>query len=172
MKKNTTKRLCRTAVIAALYATLTYVFLPLAFGPIQIRPAEALCILPLLYPEAIYALTIGCALSNLSSPYLFYDLIFGTLTTFFSAFLTYLVSLFLKKDVSKLLLGGLFPILFNALVLPVFILFVSPNSGNIAYFSYVFSIFLTQSVWVYGLGSPLYYSVKRLQSKNAFLFIK
>ena len=47
----TTKRLCRAGIIAALYTALTYAFAPLAFGPFQVRPAEALCILALIYPE-------------------------------------------------------------------------------------------------------------------------
>ena len=81
MKQSITKRLCRAGIIAALYTTLTYVFAPFAFGPFQIRPAEALCLLALIYPEAIPALAVGCALSNLASPYAFYDITFGSLTT-------------------------------------------------------------------------------------------
>ena len=71
--KITTKRICRAGVIAALYAALTYAFAPVAFGSFQIRPAEALCILPLFFVEAIPALYIGCMLSNLASPFFFYE---------------------------------------------------------------------------------------------------
>ena len=47
----TTKRLCRAGLVAALYVALIYAFSPFAFGLglIQIRPAEALCILPLFF---------------------------------------------------------------------------------------------------------------------------
>ena len=46
----TTRRLCRAGIIAALYVVLTWVFSALAYnGFLQIRPAEALCILPLFY---------------------------------------------------------------------------------------------------------------------------
>ncbi len=174
MKKLTTKGLCLSAVIAGLYAVLTYVFLPLAFGPIQIRPAEALCLLPLLYKEAIPALAIGCFLSNLSSPYLFYDLIFGTLITLISALLSYLVGSFFKKEGWKLFFGGIFPVLLNAIFLPFIILFIygETEASFIAYLTQALSILITQSLWVYALGIPLYLSVKRLQKKNAFIFFK
>jgi uncharacterized membrane protein len=75
--KISTKRLCRAGVIAALYAALTYAFAPVAFGSLQIRPAEALCILPLFFVEAIPALYVGCLLANLTSPFLLYDLLLG-----------------------------------------------------------------------------------------------
>lgn len=54
----TTKRLCRAGVIAALYTALTYAFGALAYDAsiIEIRPAEALTILPLFFPEAVPAL--------------------------------------------------------------------------------------------------------------------
>ena len=67
---SSTKRLCRAGVIAALYVALTYAFAPFAFGAFQVRPAEALCILPLFFPEAVPALYVGCILSNLASPLL------------------------------------------------------------------------------------------------------
>ena len=166
MKQITTKRLCRAGIIAALYTTLTYVFAPFAFGPFQIRPAEALCLLALIYPEAIPALAVGCALSNLASPYAFYDVTFGSLTTLLAAFITYLVGAKLKKATLKIIVGGLFPVLFNALFIPFVIVFLCDGGGDsvwVAYFTFVGSIFLTQSVWVYGLGAPLYLSTARLK---------
>ena len=169
MKQITTKRLCRAGIIAALYTTLTYVFAPFAFGPFQIRPAEALCLLALIYPEAIPALAVGCALSNLASPYAFYDVTFGSLTTLLAAFVTYLVGAKLKNTTLKIFMGGLFPVLFNALFIPFVIVFLCDGGGDavwVAYFTFVGSIFLTQSVWVYGLGAPLYLSVARLKKQG------
>ena len=37
MENNTTKRLVRTAVIAALYAVLTLVLAPISYGNVQFR---------------------------------------------------------------------------------------------------------------------------------------
>ncbi len=169
MKPKITQRLCRAGIIAALYAVLTYIFLPFAYGPFQIRPAEALCLLPLFFPEAIPALTVGCFLSNLTSPYLAFDLPFGTLTTLAAACATYGVGRFLKKEPVKIALGGLFPVLLNALVLPLILLFVGGESYQslwIAYLSAAGSIFLTECIWVYILGTPLYFAVKRVKEKT------
>ena len=55
------KALCRSGVIAALYVALTVSFGSLSFlGGLQVRPSEGLCMLPLIYPEAVLALTVGC----------------------------------------------------------------------------------------------------------------
>ena len=123
MKFFSTRRLCRAGIIAALYTALTYAFMPFAFGPFQIRPAEALCILPLFYVEAIPALWIGCMLSNLGSPYFVYDVLIGSLATLLAAFSTYMVGVFLKKGGTRFAVGGLFPVLVNAFIIPVIIVF-------------------------------------------------
>lgn len=166
---NTTKKLCRAGVIAALYVALTYAFAPIAFGSFQLRPAEALCILPLFFPEAIPALAIGCALSNLASPFAIYDVPFGSLVTLAAAVCTYLIGKAAKGDGFKITLGGLFPVLLNALFIPLIIVYTSgvENGGELAlYFSSAGSILLTQSVFVYGLGTPLYFLMKKLKSKK------
>lgn len=173
----TTKRLCRAGIIAALYVALTYAFAPLAYGPFQIRPAEAFCILPLFFPEAVPALYIGCMLSNLASPYLFYDVFIGSLATLMAAFSSYLVGRFLKKEPLCLIIGGFFPVIFNAVIIPLIIVFLyggaeGYTSTSVAYFSFMGSIALTEAVWIYGLGTPLYYTLQRLQKRNAFTFFR
>ena len=171
----TAKRLCRAAIIAALYVALSLIFTPYAIGPFQVRPAEALCILPLLFPEAIPALYVGCLLFNLTSPYLLYDVLIGSAVTLLAALATYLVGVFLKNEPTKLLLGGLFPILFNAVFIPMIIVFLcGGDSGyasvSIAYWTNFGLLFLTQAIWVYGLGIPLYFLIKRLREKNLAFF--
>ena len=170
----TTQRLCRAGVIAALYVALTYAFAPIAYGPLQVRPAEALCILPIFFPEAIPALYIGCMLSNLASPYFVYDVLVGSLATLFAAFTSYLVGRFIKKEPFRLILGGLPVVLFNALIIPLIIVFLCGGaegftSVTVAYFTFVGSIALTEAVWVYGLGAPLYSAIKRFQKKREWL---
>ena len=172
-KRSSTKRLCRAGVISALYVALTYAFMPFAFGPFQIRPAEALCILPLFYIEAIPALCVGCALSNLTSPYALFDILFGTSATLLATLCTYVVGRFFKKDLIKIALGGIFPVLLNALIIPLVIVFLCGGgegyeSAWVAYAFYFLSLLLTQSVWVYGLGTPLYFIVKRLKKLPFF----
>ncbi|MBR2442329.1 MAG: QueT transporter family protein [Clostridia bacterium] len=163
----TTKRLCRAGVIAALYAALTYAFAPFAFGPLQFRPAEALCILPVFFPEAVPALYIGCMLSNLTSPFFIYDVFIGSLATLLAAISSYMVGRLLKKEPLRFILCGIFPVLFNALIIPFVIVFLCGNNGNYqsvwtAYFAFAVTLAITESVWVYGLGTPLYFSIKKL----------
>ena len=168
MKNMTPKRLCRAGIIAALYVALTYAFAPFAFGPFQLRPAEALCILALIYPEAIPALWVGCMLSNITSPYMVYDVFIGSLATLAAAFVTYMVSRFVKNTPLKLILGGLPVVLFNAALIPLIIVFLCGgnegfNSAFIAYLTYAGSIALTEAVWVYALGTPLYFTAVKLK---------
>ena len=170
--KNSTRKLCRAGVIAALYVALTYAFLPFAFGPFQIRPAEALCILPLFFPEAVPALFVGCILSNLTSPYVLFDVVFGSLATFLAATGTYFIGKTIQKDFLKILLGGLCPVLANALIIPFVIVFLCGgaegySSAVIAYFSFAFSLFITESVFVYGLGTPLYFALKKYGKRTS-----
>ncbi|MBQ7368112.1 MAG: QueT transporter family protein [Clostridia bacterium] len=172
MKNNvfSTKRLCRAGVIAALYVALTYAFMPFAFGSFQIRPAEALCILPLFFAEAVPALWVGCMLSNLASPFVLYDVFIGSLATLVGAFGSYLVGRFLKNRTGKFILGGLSPVLCNTLIIPLVIVLLCGDLGGqtsvwSAYAFYALSLLLTESVWVYALGAPLYFWLDKTQSR-------
>ncbi len=80
----------QAGLIAALYFVLTLISnaMGLAFGPIQVRLSEILCILPVFTPAAIPGLCIGCALSNLASPYGIADILIGTFATLLAAVLT------------------------------------------------------------------------------------
>ena len=83
----TTHQLATAGVIAALYAVLAYfasVF-GIAYGPIQCRFSEALCVLPFLFPAATPGLFVGCLVANLLSPYGALDIIFGSLATLLAA---------------------------------------------------------------------------------------
>ncbi len=162
-----TKKLCRAGVVAALYATLTFVFAPIAFGPFQVRPAEALCLLPLLFPETAVGLFIGCLLANLNSPYLFFDITVGALTTLIAADCTLFAGKKIKSEKKKIALGGLFPVLLNATILPVGILLLSEGPPSaMLYFAYFGGILLTQSTWVYLLGTPLYLALVKMTKNN------
>lgn len=79
--------LCEAGIIAACYAVLTYLssFLGLAYGPMQLRLSEALCILPCLTPAAVPGLALGCAIGNIGSPYGPADILIGTAATLLAA---------------------------------------------------------------------------------------
>lgn len=173
----TTKRLCRAGVIAALYVALTYAFGAIAYEGIpEIRPAEALCVLPLFFPEAVPALWIGCMLANLGSPFIMYDVPIGGLCTLVAALLTYGAGRFIKNHVLKVIVGGFFPVIINAFIIPLLIVFLcGGNEGfattSIAYWTFFGSMCATEALWIYGLGSCLYVGILGLQKKGVSVFL-
>lgn len=169
MKHASTKKLCRAGIVAALYVVLTWPLGSLAFGTMgfQIRPAEALTMLPLFYAESIPALYVGCLLANLITGNV-WDIGLGSLCSLAAAALTFLAGKFLKNTPLKLIVGGVFPVAINALVIPG-VLFL----GGSAYAGYWFmaaSLAITQAVWVYGLGVPLYFGIRALRKKGVSAF--
>lgn len=64
MKKISPKTLSRCGMIAALYTVISIVLLPISFGAVQMRAAEALTLLPVLTPLAIPGVTLGCMITN------------------------------------------------------------------------------------------------------------
>lgn len=165
--------LCRAGVIAALYVALTYAFGALAYsGFVEIRPAEALTVLPLFFPEAVPALWIGCMLANLGSPFIMYDVPIGGAATLIAALLTYVAGRLIKNHALRMALGGIFPVLVNAFIIPVIIVFLCPggaggfNSAAAAYWTYFASLCATQALWVYGLGIPLYATIAGLRKRG------
>ena len=85
-----TKKLVVSAVVAALYVLLGLLSsaLGLAWGPVQLRLSEALCVLPFLFPETAWGLFAGCWVSNLISPYGPLDMVVGSLATLIAALWT------------------------------------------------------------------------------------
>ena len=61
----TTQQMAAAGIIAAIYAALTLLLPIPQYGGIQFRVAEAMTVLPFLFPEAIPGLTVGCFLANL-----------------------------------------------------------------------------------------------------------
>lgn len=84
-------RITQGALIAALYVVLTLVFAPISFGPVQVRIAEALCILPIFTPAAVPGLFIGCLLANFIGGGIMLDVVFGSLATLIGAVCGYML---------------------------------------------------------------------------------
>ena len=83
MLKFDVKQLTLAAMVAALYTVLSYFgnIFGLTYGPIQCRFAEALCVLPFLFPATVPGLFVGCFLTNLMSTVGPLDLVLGSLAT-------------------------------------------------------------------------------------------
>ena len=105
--------LTQGALIAALYAVLTYLinYFGLSNGAIQVRISEALTILPVFTPAAVPGLFIGCLLSNLLIGAPIWDIVFGSFASLLGAVLTY----WLRRHEKW---AAVPPILSNTLIIP------------------------------------------------------
>lgn len=117
MKNDLTKRLTRTALIAAIYAVVTLAIAPLAYGNIQFRISEVLVLLAVFDPLYIGGLTLGCLIANILGPNGPMDVIFGTLATFISVYAIYLTGKLIKNYKIKLLVSSIWPTIFNGLII-------------------------------------------------------
>ncbi|MCI5479754.1 MAG: QueT transporter family protein [Lachnospiraceae bacterium] len=111
MKQNKVLFMTQAAMIAAVYVVLTVVGASFGFGPIQVRFAEALTILPFFTPAAIPGLFIGCLIGNIFGGAILPDIVFGSIATLLGAFGTYQLK-------NHALLAPLPPILANTIIVP------------------------------------------------------
>lgn len=100
------------ALIAAIYVVMTFSFTTFSSGPIQVRLAESLTILPYFTPAAIPGLFLGCLIGNLLAGSMLIDVIFGSIASLLGAVLTYLLR---KKNKY---LAPIPPIAANTIIVP------------------------------------------------------
>ena len=167
-------RVSRIGMIAATYAALTLVALlflgSLAWGPVQFRISEAVCVLALFTADAIPGLALGCALANLANIVLsgtgmlgMLDVVFGTLATALGAWFTW-------RNRRRPALALMGPVIANALIVPAYLPLMLQGIGfytipftNIAIDGaypamYLFGLVTTalgEAVVMYALGLPL-----------------
>ncbi len=161
----TTKRIARAGVIGALYVMLSLLTFAFSSGTIQLRLAEGLCLLPLFFVEAIPALFVGCFLTNVIAGCAIIEAVFGALITLLCCVMTYIVGKFIKIEWLKLLLGGVFPVLLNAFLLPL-LWYWCYGQMQFLYIAQVGILCLSQGLAVYGVGVPLYFAIKKLLEKQ------
>ena len=124
LKPQDTRALARGAIIAALYTALTVLLAPLSYGEVQIRFSEAFTLLPILMPEAVPALLVGCLLANILGGCTIFDIVFGSLATLLAALCT-------RRLREKFWLAALMPVLFNGVIV-----------GSVVHFCYSTAIAL------------------------------
>lgn len=175
MKNKKVQKIVMTAIIAAMYAALTYAqnfILPgTTSAAVQFRVSEALNVLALFTPMAIPGLTLGCVLSNIYNigSGLPLDMIFGSLATLGCS-----VSMYCLRNLkikTYPLLAMLMPALWNGVIV----------GWEIEHFfvegDFIFWDFLLQGGLValgelgvmLTLGTALYYAItKRKLDKKIF----
>lgn len=97
--KLTTRRLAFAGILAALYAVITYLCMPFAYGSIQFRLSEALSVLCCFTPVAIVGMVVGCIVANIFTTLSFpvIDIVFGSLATFLACLITWKMSKRLRE---------------------------------------------------------------------------
>ncbi len=161
-RQETTRYIVSGAVIAAAYASLTYLSnaFGVAYGPIQLRLSEVLTVLPIVTPAAIPGLAIGCFIANLGS-FNMADLLFGTLATLSAAWLSYALRDIKVKDFP--VFSFLPPVIINALVIGFEIALFYLKADNF-FWGFLISflqIGISQLIVCFCFGIPFYLAVKK-----------
>ncbi len=150
----------QAALIAAIYAAVTYFIAPISFGAQQFRISEALTVLPVLTPAAIPGLTIGCLIANFNSPYGMVDVICGTLATLLAALCSRLTRKIRFKNIPFLSL--LFPVLFNGIIIGLEIsIFLPEGFSWISFITMGSSVAFGEAVVCYLAGTPLFLALEK-----------
>lgn len=165
MKIFTTAKLTRMGITAGLYIVLSLVVFPISSGAIQVRISEGLTLLPLIFPETAIALCVGCLLTNLITGCMLFDVFLGSLITLVAGLLTALIGKVIKNSVLKITIGGLFPVLLNAFLLPL-IWWYCYGQLDYLYIVQVALVLVGQAVSVYAVGSIIYIATKKAKDKG------
>lgn len=150
MKAWGTRDLAYAGIIGALYAVLTILLAPISYGVYQVRIAEALTVLPFIYPFSIIGLFVGCMAANIFGGNGLQDIIFGSLFTLTAGWLTYMMSK-IKRRRLAIALAPFPPVIINAFGVA---LYLHQIMGT-AYLFTVQMIGIGQIVACYILGMPL-----------------
>lgn len=161
MKSLGAKDVAFAGIIAALYAAMTILLAPISYGVYQVRVAEALTVLPFLYPVAIVGLFVGCIIANIFGGNGIQDIIFGSLFTLLAAWLTYLTSKIKAREIA-LTLAPLPPVVINAFGVAAYL---SPITG-MTYFFVAQFVGIGQLVACYVLGLPLLLFLLKKRKQN------
>lgn len=146
MQKKPLNYFVKSAVIAALYATLTLAFAPLSYNVMQLRFSEALTVLAMYSPAAISGLTVGCLIANLLGPNGMWDAVLGTLATFIGVSGMY----FFRR---KKYFSPMINVIVNGLIIGLMLRFIYavPVPAPLC----VFWVALGEFISCYALGVPL-----------------
>ena len=152
------------AAVAAIYAALSAALAPISYGPVQLRIAEAMCILPFFLPFTTWGLFIGCIAANLLSMYGPIDIIFGSMATLMAACCTMMTGKKSRSLPAKLL-ACLPPVVFNGVIVGAVIAWAE-TSGDAFWAAFAFNgatVALGEAVVMYAVGLPLMIYLPKLR---------
>lgn len=148
------KDLTRNAIFTGIYITLCIIFQPISYGEVQVRIAEALCILAIFDKYAVYSITLGCLISNIIGGGIILDVVFGSFATFIGLF----AIRFIK--VNNFFVKMLPSILSNSIIIPLVLRYGYGLNNMPLYISAVF-IALGEIISIYIIGYVLYRTLIR-----------
>ena len=163
MKKISVRSLSRGAMIAAIYTVAAIALAPMTFGAVQMRASEALTLLPIVTPDAVLGVTVGCLLTNawgvaaganiLGAA----DVFLGTAATFIAAVLT-------RKLRNHRILAAIPPIVINAVVIGAELTFAETGRFPTALLALnMLQVGIGQAIACFALGLPLVSLCKRIK---------
>ena len=158
MRKNSVRELTLAAMLAAVYAVLTMVLPIPQYAGIQIRLAEALTVLPFLFPGATSGLFVGCVIANLLSPYGMLDLVAGSAATLLAGLWT--------QRLNNRYLAPLPPVICNGVIVGGVVAFAQTGFGPAFWSAYTFnglSVAVGELIACYVLGSVLLSALPRVK---------
>lgn len=145
--------IARGAMIAAIYAALTVSFAPISYGPVQVRIAEALTVLPFLWPEAVMGLFAGCLTANFLGGLGIWDIGLGSTATLIAAWLT--------SKTTRPWLAPLPPVLINGVIVGGYLSVLY----NMPWWAACIYVTVGQTAACYLLGLPLLHLMLRNKQK-------
>lgn len=150
----TVKRLSASAIVAALYAVITILSAPFAYGPVQFRVSEALMVLCWFRPWLTAGLTLGCLIANQFSTVTALDIVIGTLATALACLWTARVKRPWLVPVPTILSNGL-------LVGAMLALTLTPNAPLSGFWLFFAQVSVGEIAVMYLLGLPLLYFLRK-----------
>lgn len=155
MKKINPRQIALSGIAAGLYVAVTVLTASFAYGSIQFRIADAMCLLVCIEPSLTVGLTLGCLIANLFSTVSALDIIIGTAGTLLGCLLT--------VHIKKTWLLPIPTILSNAILVGAMLSWVLMPAGE---FWQGFAVMggevaLGEAVVLYALGVPLVIAMRR-----------
>lgn len=158
MKSSSARKIVLAGAVAAVYAALTIVEAPIAYGPVQFRIAEALCVLPFFFPATVPGLFVGCIIANLLSPYGILDIVAGAAASLLAALATMLLGRIKRSTIAVKAIACFPPVILNAIIIGGVIAWASTGGGGAFWAAFAVSgiqVGLGQLAVLYILGLPL-----------------
>ena len=167
--KEKSREIAYAAITGAIYATLTMAIAPIAYGPMQIRLSEALCVLPFFMPVTAWGLFVGCAISNLISAAGILDVVFGSLATLIAGLMTAKIGRAYRNgeensfSYPRCLLACAMPIALNTPIIgAVLAATYTPEAFFAGFALFMGEVALGETVTMFALGLPFMRALPRV----------